>query len=360
MNSTNSFWNTFLWLSNTDPQIYQISRTSTKWHRVGLSLFVLLTGIFAFISSSFFVRTLFATYNETTKMVEVSTSGWVISVIIGVAWMVFIMNVDRMIIASTSKWMAVLRLPLAIAIGFVVAIPFEVQLFSGKINKALTQSSRVENSQYEDTYDKVRTNTYNEIEQLKATIKSEKAEMAKWKDIMEAETVGRVKTGRTGLAGKGPAYEEAKENYELHKLFLEQAQTQLNATIKSSEQIYSSALNEYKQKKIDQSYDFASQYQQFEELKEDPANRGLKLLANGITLLFILIEIIPALMKLLSENDLYDQLLKARAFLDEQTVNVLTNVNMEEIANLKAAILSKQYEMYQPRNSFPKIGDTLS
>ena len=146
MNSTNYFWNAFLWLSNTDPQIYQIARTSIKWHRVGLSLFVLITGVFAFISSSYFVRTLFATYNETSKMVEVSTSGWIISMIVGFIWMIFIINLDRMIIASTSKRMAVLRIPLAIAIGFVVAIPFEVQLFSGKINKALTQSSRVENS----------------------------------------------------------------------------------------------------------------------------------------------------------------------------------------------------------------------
>lgn len=312
MNSTNSFWNAFLWLSNTDPQIYQIARTSTKLHRVGLSLFVLITCIFAFISSSYFVRTLFATYNETTKMVEVSTSRWVISMIVGFIWMLFIINFDRMIIASNSKWMAVLRIPLAITIGLVVAIPFEVQLFSVNINKALTQSSRVENSRYENTYDKVRTNTQNEIEQLKSTIKSERSEMAKWKDIMEAETVGRVRTGRTGLAGKGPAYEEAKENYEFHKGFLEQAQTQLNTTIKNSKQVYSSALKEYSSKKTDQSYDFASQYQQFEILKEDPANSGLKLMANGITLLFILIEIIPALMKLLSEKDIYEKLMNFR------------------------------------------------
>ena len=354
-----AFMNFFLWFSNTDPIIYQTARTSAKWNRIGLSLFVLTTGVFAFITSSFFVRTMFASYNEVTKTIETSSLGWIVSVIVGFIWMLFIVNLDRMIIGSKSKWMSLLRIPLAIAIGLIVAIPFEIQIFSGKINKALIETSRSENQPHENRYINAVTDVENETKQLKATINNEKVEMSKWKDVMEAETVGRVKAGVTGKAGKGPAYTEAEENFKLHKSFFDQAQTQLIEVQNSANTIKSAAITEFKQNKIDQSFDFASQYQQFSELKENPKNRSLKDLANAITLLFILIEIIPALMKLMNESDTYDHLLKCQARADLQAIIVLTNVNMEEIERRKELILTKQGEKYQPKNFFPEIGSTI-
>lgn len=354
-----AFMNFFLWFSNTDPIIYQTSLTSAKWNRIGLSLFVLTTGIFAFITSSFFVRTMFASYNEASKTIETSSMGWIVSVIIGFIWMLFIVNLDRMIIGSKSKWMSLLRIPLAIAIGLIVAIPFEIQIFSGKINKALIETSRSENQPHENRYINAVTDVENETKQLKATIVSEKAEMSKWKDVMEAETVGRVKAGTTGKAGEGPAYTQAKENYDLHKSFLEQAQTQLATLQNNANAVKTAAIAEYKQQKIDQSFDFASQYQQFSELKENPKNKSLKYLADAITLLFILIEIIPALMKLMNESDSYDHLSKCQAVLVQQALIVITNKYMEEIEVRKDTILTKQDEKYQPKNSFPKIGSTI-
>lgn len=353
-------WKVFLWLSNTDPQIFQKARMSSKWNRIGLSIFVLITGIFALISSSYFVRTVFISYNEVAKAFETSPLGWIISTILGLIWMVFIMNLDRMIIASSSKRMAVSRIPLAIAIGLIVSIPFEVQLFSGRINKALFETNRIENQQYEQKYDNVVSNIQDEISELKTTIKNEKIEIANWKNIMEAEVVGRVKSGRTGIAGRGPAYEEAKENFELHKDFLKQAELQLLSLQQNFGVVKTEASVEFKKKKVDQTYDFASQYEQFGILIADKNNKRLKNLANGIVLLFVLIELIPAIMKLTSERDSYDQLMKARLYLDEQAINVLTNVYMEEISNRKAAILTKQDEKYQPGKSFPQIGDTIN
>lgn len=354
-----AFMNLFLWFSNTDPIIFQTARTSAKWNRIGLSLFVLITGVFAFITSSFFVRTMFASYNEVTKTIETSSLGWIVSVFVGFIWMLFIVNLDRMIIGSKSKWMSLLRIPLAIAIGLIVAIPFEIQLFSGKINKSLLEASRMENSQHENRYMNAVSEIENEIKQLKATIQNEKNEMSKWKEIMEAETVGRIKAGVTGKAGKGPAYTEAEDNFILHKTFFDQANAQLIEVQKSAGKVKSIAESEFKNNKIEQSYDFASQYHQFSELKENPKNKSLKHLADALTILFVLIEIIPALMKLMNESDTYDHLIKCQAALDQQTLIVITNKYMEEIENRKDAILSKQGEKYQPKNSFPEIGSTI-
>ena len=84
MLTKNLFINTFLWFSNTDRNLFANSSTTSQWNRIGLSIFVLLTGIFAFISGSFFVRTLFSTYDEVTKTTQVSALGWIVSFFVGV------------------------------------------------------------------------------------------------------------------------------------------------------------------------------------------------------------------------------------------------------------------------------------
>ena len=355
-----NLWQAFLWLSNTDPSIYAKCRTNVQWKRTGFSLFVLITGIFALITSSYFIRTMFSSYNEVTKTIEVSVTGWVVSFIVGILWMILIVNIERMIISATNRWIALLRFPLAFLIGYNVAIPLELQLFSSRINKALMESSKVENLQYKKAYDSVLNNSQSEIQQLKNTVNSEKVEMSKWKNIMEEEAVGRVIQGRTRQVGRGPAYEAADGNYKLHHEFMEQANTQLLSLQKQFQTIKAGANAEFKQQKIDQTFDFPSQYEQFAVLKDDPKHKSLSHLASAIMWLLILMELIPALMKLMNENDLYDQLLKSRSNLDEQSVNVLTNFYMGEIDNRNASILQKGDEKYQPKYAFPQIGNTLN
>lgn len=350
----------FLWLSNTDPKLFVKLPASARWNRIGLSLFVLLTGIFAFLSGSFFVRTMFAYHDEFTKTTQVSTTGWIVSVLIGLIWMVFIVNLDRMIVSSRNKLMAVLRIPLAIAIGLIIAIPFEIQLFKERITKALVEANRMENAVYEDRFNNFVESNNQEVKRLKALVAEEQKEMSYWRSVMEAETAGRVKAGRTGIPGRGPAYHEAKENYELHKSFYEEAQSQLLTIQTSMHDQKESAYAAYRQNKIEQSYDFASQYEAFAILKEKPENKSLKNLALFITLLFVLIEITPALMKLFAETDAYDQLLISRSHIDEQAVNVLTNYYMEKILIEKQKILDQTNSELQPKNSFIKIGNTLN
>lgn len=349
----------FLWLSGSDPAIYQKCNTGTKWKRLSLSLFVLLTGVFSFISSSYFIRTIFQTYNEQTKTLEVGSGAWFISFIIGLIWAIFIINIERTIIASTQRWMAIPRLILAAAIGFVISVPLEIQMFSGKIHKSLIEASRNENKVYEDKYDEKTKSVNDEIKQLKTTITNEKAEVAKWKSVMEAETVGRVKAGLTGLAGQGPAYKEAEDNYSLHNGYVTQAQQELNALLVSSGIIESSAKKEYEDKKIDQSFDFTSQYQECQILKAK--DNSLNTLGNSIILLFILIECIPAIIKLLNERDEFDMLIKARNYLNEQIINTLTNEALDEINKNKGNTLSgnSNSSQYQPKNFLPQITQTL-
>lgn len=359
MLTKNLFINTFLWFSNTDRNLFANSSTTSQWNRIGLSIFVLLTGIFAFISGSFFVRTLFSTYDEVTKTTQVSALGWIVSFFVGVLWMIFIINLDRMIISSRNKYMALLRLPLAIAIGLIIAIPFEVQLFKDRITKGLIVASKSENSQYIQRFQKVVESNEEEVKRLQQIIDEEKKQMTYWRSAMEAETIGRVQHGRTGVRGEGPAYREAKANFELHESFLDQAQNELIIIEAKIPELKENAYASYKKNRIEQTFDFASLYEAFSKLKQCPENKSLKNLALFITLLFILIEITPALMKLFSEKDSYDQLLTARSYMDEQAINALTNFYMAEILDKKHQILEKSNSELQPKNSINKIGNTL-
>jgi hypothetical protein len=278
----------------------------------------------------------------------------------GALWMMFIINLDKTIVSTSNKWKTSVRIPLAILIGFAISAPLEIQLFSGKITKSLIESSRSENQMYENRYLTSVSDIDNDIKTYKATIAKEKTELSKWRDIMEAETVGRVRAGRTGLAGQGPAYKEALENYELHKSYLKEAMTSLAAVQAASTNQKGNALFEYKQQKIDQSFDFASQYNQLFQMLKDPQNRSLKTLSYGIIILFIIIELAPAIMKLSSENDTYDYLLKARTVQEAQAISVLANHNNIEVQSKGAAIISGPDEIYQPKISFPQIGAIIS
>ena len=360
MKTNNSLFQLFLWLSNTDPKLFSNVPTTSQLNRIGLSLFVLLTGIFAFLSGSFFVRTMFASYNDLTKTTEVGVIGWVVSLIVGVIWMIFIINLDRMIISSSNKYMAFLRIPLAIAIGLIIAIPFEVQLFKSRITKELITVNKDENKEHLFRFQNAVDANNNEETRLVKDIEKEKKEISYWQSVMEAEIVGRVKDGRTGKAGKGAAYKEAEKNRDLHQKYYNQSVKNLTSIRSKIPRIKENAFSEYKQLKVEQSYDFASLFEAFSNLKEKPENKSLKYLALCITLLFVLIEITPALMKLLSEKDTYDKLLLSQAYLNEQSLNVLTNFYMEEISNKKQLILDKSNFEFQPKNSMTKIVNTLN
>ncbi|NVO03648.1 MAG: DUF4407 domain-containing protein [Bacteroidetes bacterium] len=348
-----NFHSALLWLSKTDPKLYTLCPQNVKWNRTALGYFVLLTGIFAFFTGSYFVRSIFAEYNEVTKTIETSAIGWIVSTLAGALWGWLVILIDREIVSATSRWSAFVRIPLAIIIGLVIATPFKIQLFSGRINKELMKSSRVENSVYEKKKESTIKGSESKISDLESKIQNERNQMADWQSVMEAETVGRVKSGRTGKAGQGPAYEEAKQNYELHKGFAEDYEKQLSSASSKFDATVTSAKNEFNGQKIDQAYDFLSQYEQMEALKE--TNKKLSFFAFLISALFILIEVVPALMKLLKSSDEYDALLEVRTVVSRQLAYAAANMAMDELATNPANLLSNGNYPYSPNETIELI-----
>ena len=354
----NYIWNFFLWLSATDGELYKRCRNTAKGTRIAYSIFVLVTGILAFFTGGFFVRTFFSVYDEQLKCTTVSDSGWFISIVNAVIWMALIVTLDRMIIASRNRWVALLRLPLAIAIGFVVATPLEVQFFSSEIEKGLVLSSLADNKGYQNKLDTTLANSNAAIKAARSDVSNERSEASKWRDAMQAEEVGRIANGRTGKAGRGTAYSEAKENFDLHTQFLKEAQSRLSTLEANAATVEKNAKEEFTSAQIKQAWGFPSRYQQLCYLcLHDKDYNALKI---GISLLLILIELIPSLIKLLSDKDSYDNLCEAQRNIDEQSINVLTNYYLDEIEKQGANILSSPHNQNTPKLALPSIYNTLT
>ena len=352
MAKPNIFMRLILWLSNTNYTIYNNCSDNIKGKRIALSLFVLVTGVISGISGSYLIRTIFSDFNEVSQNYEVSLVTWLLSLMIGVIWMTCIMLMDRTIIASRSRLTALLRIPLALTIGFIVAKPVEVQLFSKTINKSLMEESQVENKDHYDRYTRTLDNLENDIINLKRSITEHKKKMVDWQSVMEAEVVGRVQQGRTGIAGTGPAWEAANKNYNLHKDLCAAEEIELDQLLLNQNTVKEEAKNTLKSEVIRQSFDFVTQYKKLQELQKE--DKSLNLLALGLTALFILIELIPAIMKLTNEKDSYDHMELSFETLNAQTINAMTNFHMAEIEkNLKNQSVINDESL--PCNIIPQI-----
>jgi len=318
-----------LYLSKTDVDVLKHCTKYAVYSRMALGSMVLFTGILAFFSGSYAVSTMFQDFNPVTKSIDVSNVGIAISVLIGSVYCLMIVTFDREIVSVTNRTAALIRLSLAIVIGFVVALPLELKLLEGGVDKQLALQSKEENkNDYErrvSAIDALNTKTA----ELEANVQKEKDEIAKWKDAMEAEVVGRVKQGRTGKAGEGPAFREAKQNMELHQKFLEQAQNQLQQHQNNYPLLVIQITEEYKTQEIEQEYDLLTRIEALETIKSNSSAAAW--MAWGVRILLILIEMFPALAKIFLQPSEYDAMLEARRRLNHQITNAISNKGLKEI-----------------------------
>lgn len=340
---TNMITSFLLFLSKTDPKLFSKVNYKARQTRLGLGIFVFITSAMAFFTGTFFVRSLFTEYNEASATLETPFYGWVISIFIGLLWSLLIMNIEREIISARNKWAAVARLPLAVAIGLAIAIPIKVQFFSERINKELTIANRQENAIHEKHHNDRIAYYTDKIEELNTHIVDERANMAKWADIMEAEATGRVRQGRTGIPGEGVSYRAAKKNYDMHKSFVDDYKEQLNDLRGELTEVRKTSWNQVKDAKIKQSYDFLSQYEKMTEISK--SETSLKNFGIMITLLFLLVEAIPAIIKILKPIDEYDAMETVRTSVGIQITNAAGNMAMKEIASYTDSAIISQGEL---------------
>lgn len=300
-----------LFLSKTDNSIIRHCNSSTNNIQASLGFFVLLTGVLAFISGSLAVSHMFIQVDVFGKP-QLSIEGWIFSCLIGFVYAVLIMAIDREIVAASTKWAILLRVPLAIIISIVISVPIEIQLFSGRINKKLLANVRVENERLAAHVHETMLPFERRRDTLLQLKNAAISQRANWGNIMDIEVVGNMREGKTRPAGKGNAYNSAKENKEQAAALIIATDSELVVVQHQLQHMQVQMDSTLVVDKIAQSFDLLSKYTALKEVTSGDASGSARTMGLGVTFLFLLFELVPSIMKLLLPKTEYDTLLAMR------------------------------------------------
>ncbi|TRU48565.1 MAG: DUF4407 domain-containing protein [Microcystis aeruginosa Ma_QC_Ca_00000000_S207] len=334
LNSVQKF---LIWSAGADQEVLSQESCRTeryKYESIGTT--VILTAIMAFCSGGYALFTVFGSLT--------------ISISLGFIWGSIIFNLDRFFILTASQnksssklqfWVgAVTRLSIAILLGFIVAKPLELRLFESEINQKISQQrrerEREESRKDQDTPDVKRINKINEeIDNL--TREKNQASDALQKARIDAieEIEGKGVTGKAGVGTIAKERQKNVETIEKSVTFLDNIIQDLlkekNSLIKKQQ---SSLSIKTPQKKEWQEGSLLDRISALEALsKDDPA---IAITNKLITLLLIIIEIAPVLVKILSKEGLYEKLLEKE---------IIDRMNQENLGKMAEKELSKMKEL---------------
>lgn len=312
----------FQFLSKTDPDAIR-SGCCTRVSRMtqaSLGVMVALTGILAFFSGSYAIYTAF------------ENRPWapLVAVPLGILYSFMIIMFDREIVGAQDRRAVWIRLPLALIIGFIVAVPLELRLLKDSIEKQLLVSSQADNKAISARMQKKLDESDARKKELQEAVRQSRDEVKRWDEAMQQETVGAVVAGRTGKAGQGLAYAEAKRNREANMATLASYEADLREHEAAEEKVKESFRDEYKSGYVPQATDFLARYEALDQLKSESA--GAFTISWGLRLFFILIEIFPALLKLFLPYNEYNALVEARMRSQVQLVHALGNQRLDDLS----------------------------
>lgn len=317
------------------------ARNKEKNKYVGLGLSIVLISILSAISATFFITYAFSnkTPNPITGSLEFSFTNYYI--LAGVLWALIVFSIDRNIIVGIKKTgvfkeefaRALPRLILAIFIGIVISTPLEMKFFEKEITE------RVEEIILNDEKGKVK----GDIESLKTQIST--AEKDYNKIIIERDNAysraedERSGNGLTGQKGYGDKTKEWENKYEGFK---KQSDTLFNNVQKLK-----SESNNIQGKVTLESLRANGTIQKY-----DGAEKRIIALhqLNGfhwlITILFIILEITPVLVKLMMERGTYDEYLDRIEYENKMNQQIIiSNINDSINTELKISTEKNQNKL---------------
>jgi hypothetical protein len=341
-----------LFLSKTDTSVIEKCSEATKNSQASLGFFVLLTGVLAFISGSLAVSNLFINADAITGKPQMAVVGWLFSGIIGLVYATLIMAIDREIVAASTKWAVVLRIPLAIIISLVISVPIELQLFDARITKRLVDNMRIENQQMAEKVHQKMVPFESRRDTLQSIKNAALRDRTNWGNIMDIEVVGTLRDGKQRPAGKGNAYNSAKSNKEVAEILINRTDSELVKIQQQIAGLQTQTDSTVKVDRIGQSYDLLSKYTALQEVKMVDKTGAASTMSLGITLLFLLFELIPSIMKLLLPKSEYDILIDIRRNLNINTANKIFNeanaeyngLNIDSITARNPVIIKKVFQ----------------
>lgn len=295
----------------------------TKYQGIGAT--ILFTGIFSALSAGYALYTVFESY--------------VASTIFAILWGMMIFNLDRYIVSGMRKKsnilqevaMAAPRIVLAIFIGIVIATPLELKLFESEINAEIGMMQQETYKRQDDLLNKrYETDTKiinDEITLLRNKLsKFDQERSSRLSDALsEADGTGGSKIRAMGsiYKAKAKAADKAEQDYQMA---FNEINPKLEVELEKLNAIEAKKKAEMEQLSRASLTGFASRLKALHRLSS--TEEAIMIAGWFITILFLIIECSPILVKLISERSPYDQ-----------RINELET--QYQLANLKATTVSK-------------------
>ena len=332
----NRFEQFLCYLSKTDQELLSHCPPATKANQAALGVFVLFTGLLATVSGAFAVSNLFLVPVADQALPVLPWSGLLTSVLIGLFYGAIILFIDREIVSASSKWGVLLRVPLAILIGLVIAVPLELKLLEGRIAQQIVEKEQRYNQSLQEVGEQKLQVLKGEIQSEKAKLDSYIAQKQQYTDLMMRES-GGLAGSLTGQKGEGPVYREALRNKEVLEADIQSQESYLGSLQSQLQELAEQNISFTNRYTRVESHDFLSKYIALRELRQQPTEAGYSTnqLAWGITLLLVFLELIPSLMKLLLPASEYDVLKEARRHLNVQQAHKAAHAYSESLKNEK-------------------------
>ncbi len=280
-----------------------------------------MTGILASLSGGYAIYTIFQSP--------------LLAVLFGMLWGMLIFFLDFFLVSSLKKQehvskempFAIPRFVLAILIAIVISKPIELKLFEREINVEIEAMKSTKNLEISNLVDKEFGDIdqlTKENEQLKADIATKEQSRNQLFDMIVAEAEGKSPTGRVG---KGPVYSEKKAEFDRAERELQALRVANNKQIEKNNQRIEE-LTAKRDERLSQTTKTSDQANGFLARLEAMSNISAKNTAVSIaswfiTLLFIVIESSPIIVKLLSKKGPYDFLLEAEEFQKEAEASII-------------------------------------
>jgi Domain of unknown function (DUF4407) len=310
---TNPFTKFFLWASKTDGRILRLCTSWTQMTHVARGFFVLATSVLAFTAMEY----------------ALSTTGRTSAVAVPLALLfaVVIFMFDRELVGHWSRRSLWTRFVLSVFLGATVAIPLVMSLMQGRIDQQIERDYASDNKeeisrlkQRQQEADNHQTDLGNQLSELRR--QAQEAGRNR-----EAEVVGRVIAGQTtGIAGEGPAYKAANQRLDLINAQEKRIQDELSRISEDRSRIAA----DYKSQEIKPVYDFPSRFEALD--RATPFLSPMWKVYWAITLLLIVFDTMPVLMKLFSPVTDYDQLLAVQVNENNHRARKIAEYNERSIS----------------------------
>ena len=323
--------NEFLWIcagSNREV-LRQCPTDYAKYAGIGGT--ILFTAILACVSGGYAIYKVFAdeTFNESSKIFETDMNAVYIAIAFGIIWGMMIFNLDRFMVNTmysdgthriTKEELkgGTPRLILAIFIGIVISTPLELRLFKDKIQAQIVIDQGEAQSKMGEKQQFIRDQIL-KLEEQKGQnnkrVDDKRTERAQIEDQAYKEATGTGGSGKVGIGIYTKQLQQRAANLQKEVERLQEEADRANASIDPQlDELYKqlnehSANNEIAAKSIK---GFCAELKALNTITNPLEDFPLFIARILIMFLFIAIEVIPTLFKLMMIDGAYDAILKEK------------------------------------------------